>query len=262
MNPRNWIAISTLWISATAAIAQVGGIVSAPYTAMRKSSNVQTLSDGTTILRTTTVKEARDSQGRTYRETKFDNGSAALGRPQIISFNVVDPVARITMSWSSQTKVVTLFHMSEPRPGQTSGNGTVAGAITSSPTFLGVAPPPEVIPQPPPAQQQANAESRPRILRERLAARMIAGVNAIGLRITTTYPIGYIGNDRPIVSVRETWTSPDLHMVVFSSETDPRTGVHTAEVSDLDRNEPSPTLFQAPEGYTVREQKPLRPLVQ
>jgi hypothetical protein len=38
---------------------------------------------------------------------------------------------------------------------------------------------------------------------------------------------------------------------------DPRTGVRTMETTELDQSEPDPALFQAPEGYTVRDQNPV-----
>jgi hypothetical protein len=63
-----------------------------------------------------------------------------------------------------------------------------------------------------------------------------------------------MGNDRPIVVVRETWTAPDLAMVVLSINDDPRTGVQTTELTDFDRNEPDPALFNVPEGYAIHEQ--------
>jgi len=81
-------------------------------------------------------------------------------------------------------------------------------------------------------------------------------VYAEGTRVTTTYPVGSLGNDRPIVNVRETWTSPDLRLVVLSTDEDPRTGKQTTEVINLDHGEPDPALFQVPEGYTIRDQTP------
>src|SRR5580658_7973006 len=39
-----------------------------PYTAVRKTTHVQKLADGTTITHETIVKEALDSSGRTYHE--------------------------------------------------------------------------------------------------------------------------------------------------------------------------------------------------
>ena len=95
---------------------------------------------------------------------------------------------------------------------------------------------------------ETDGNARPKIQMERLGGKTIGGVYTDGTRITTTYPERYFGNDRPIVQVRETWMSPDLKMAVFSTDDDPRTGLRTTEMTDIDRNEPDPTIFQAPEG--------------
>lgn len=74
------------------------------------------------------------------------------------------------------------------------------------------------------------------------------------MRTTITYPAGSFGNDRPIVAVNEKWTSPDLRIILLSINEDPRSGTQTTEVTNLDRAEGDPTLFQVPEGYTIRDQ--------
>ena len=91
---------------------------------------------------------------------------------------------------------------------------------------------------------------------EKLGAKPIAGVYAEGTRTTTTYPVGYFGNDQPLVVVMERWMSPDLRMEVMSTTDDPRTGVRTVELTDIERGEPDAGLFQVPAGYTVKEQNP------
>jgi hypothetical protein len=56
--------------------------------------------------------------------------------------------------------------------------------------------------------------------------------------------------------VNESWRSPELNIILLSVHEDPRTGTRTAEVTDLDRAEPDPSVFQVPEGYTVKDQNP------
>ncbi len=81
---------------------------------------------------------------------------------------------------------------------------------------------------------------------------MIEGVMCEGRRTTTTWPVGSsLGNDRPISAVAETWTSPELHLIILSKRTDPRTGERTQRLINLSRVEPSPDLFQPTPDYTV-----------
>jgi hypothetical protein len=89
-----------------------------------------------------------------------------------------------------------------------------------------------------------------------LGGKTFAGVYAEGTKLTITYPVGYFGNDRPILNVRETWTSPELKIIVYTTDDDPRTGSRTTELTNIDRAEPDPAIFQVPEGYTIKDQYP------
>jgi hypothetical protein len=95
---------------------------------------------------------------------------------------------------------------------------------------------------------------RPEIKRENLGSKNIAGVYAEGNRVTTTFPIGFFGNDRPVATVSESWQSPDLKLVVLNIFEDPRSGRQTIEVTNIDRAEPDPSLFAPSQGYEIKEQ--------
>lgn len=97
---------------------------------------------------------------------------------------------------------------------------------------------------------------RPERKTEKLGSKTIAGVYAEGTRLTVTYPVGFFGNDKPIITFHETWMSSDLKIVLLNVDDDPRTGTRITEVTNLDRGEPNPTLFQVPEGYTIKDQYP------
>jgi hypothetical protein len=88
---------------------------------------------------------------------------------------------------------------------------------------------------------------------ESLGTQTIEGVVANGQRVTVTIQAGKIGNERPIVTVNERWYSPELQTLVFSKNSDPRLGETTYRLTNIDRNEPDPSLFQVPADYTVEE---------
>jgi hypothetical protein len=88
---------------------------------------------------------------------------------------------------------------------------------------------------------------------EQLGTQTIEGVAAEGTRVTFTIPAGKIGNDRPIVTVNERWYSPELQTVVLTKNSDPRMGETTYRLTNIDRSEPDPSLFQVPADYTVDE---------
>jgi hypothetical protein len=218
----------------------IPGQTGAPYSATRTTTRVQTLSNGTTITHTTTQKEARDSEGRIYRATQME--MAPADRPQMTIYFVSDSVKRITMSWSSNGKVVTVNHWPEPQ--------TALQPARHLPT---------------PQNNQATAPARTPIPRnmnpdlhiDDLGTQTINGVQAQGRRITRVIPAGREGNDQPITVTTELWNSSELRTDVLQITDDPRSGNSRMELSDIDLTEPDPSLFQAPEGYTLQEMEPV-----
>lgn len=93
---------------------------------------------------------------------------------------------------------------------------------------------------------------------EELGKQMIEGVECTGTRHITTIPAGAIGNERPLETVRETWYSPELKLVIMSKQTDPRFGESNYRMTNISRHEPEATLFQVPADYTFKEGDNLR----
>ncbi len=86
---------------------------------------------------------------------------------------------------------------------------------------------------------------------ESLGTQTIGGVSAVGTRTTRTIPAGEIGNEQPLEITSEVWTSPDLQMVVLSKRNDPRIGETVYRLTNIQRAEPDPSLFQIPSGFTI-----------
>jgi hypothetical protein len=97
-----------------------------------------------------------------------------------------------------------------------------------------------------PSRQAAKVES--------LGTQNIGGVQADGKRVTETIPAGAIGNEREINVVNETWYSPELQTVVMSKYSDPRTGDVVYTLTNINRSEPDPALFQVPADYKMKEE--------
>jgi hypothetical protein len=105
--------------------------------------------------------------------------------------------------------------------------------------------------KPAPPTVPPAARPRPDRSRESLGTQTIEGVLAEGMRWTTTFPEGSVGNDRPITTVSENWTSADLKILVLSKSSDPRTGEHTMRLTNIVIAEPDPALFQIPADYSI-----------
>jgi hypothetical protein len=93
--------------------------------------------------------------------------------------------------------------------------------------------------------------NNPNIKTESLGKQTIEGVVAEGTRTTMTIPAGQVGNDLPIQIVTERWYSPDLQTVVLSKRSDPRSGETVTRLANINRSEPSASLFEVPPDYKV-----------
>ncbi len=86
-----------------------------------------------------------------------------------------------------------------------------------------------------------------------LGTRNIEGVNATGTRTTRIIHPGTMGNDKPIVSISDTWVSTDLKVTVLSETDDGQEGHSTMKLVNIVRGEPNAALFVIPAGYKVKE---------
>jgi hypothetical protein len=237
---------TTTHLIAVPAVHAIAGVTDRPYSATVKTTVVQKLADGTTITKVRTTKEARDSEGRSMHQVSFELPN---GEPAMLDTWVSDPVNQTRTHWTDLSKMATVMHIPEPQftpPSRPAGPG---GGVAS-----GGGPLPEATT----LQMRASQE---KVEREQLGGKTIAGVYAEGIRNTRTIPEGAEGNDRPMIRVDETWRSPDLKIILLSVNSDPRKGTQTTEVTELDRAEPNPAVFQVPEGYTVKDQTMRVPIV-
>jgi hypothetical protein len=206
----------------------------APFSATVTITRVQKLEDGATITHTSVVKEARDSNGRLYREMLPEDP----GR-NFTAFSVFDPVGRVTIHWTSDSKQASLLHL--PDPSQFSGGRWAHGPQAEDRT------------QPDAASGARFHGDRQPATTESLGSKTIQGLVADGTRTTRIIPAGADGNDQPITITHETWVSSDLKLELLRTDSDPRFGTTTMELSNVSRAEPAASLFQAPAGYAVQE---------
>jgi hypothetical protein len=223
-----------------------------PYEAQAVTEIKQTLADGSHITQTSSATVARDSDGRTVRVQKLStmgpwkstSDSSQSDGPTLTT--IFDPVAKTHTDFTSNSNVAHVLTIPNlPTPGalhlQSGGfamftagpEGASAGPVTFSAQGHDESP----------ASADANTES--------LGTKTIDGISVTGTRDTRTIPAGAIGNDKDLVITRETWYSPDLKLVVQSTQSDPRFGESTYSLTNIQRSEPDATLFQVPAGYRL-----------
>ena len=87
---------------------------------------------------------------------------------------------------------------------------------------------------------------------EQIGEQVLEGLLVKGTRMTDTIPAGTIGNERPIDIVTERWYSEDIDAMVLQRFSDPRFGETTYRLVNVVLGEPSPDLFQVPQGYELK----------
>jgi hypothetical protein len=209
-----------------------GGNVRVAYTVTIKQTYDQTLMDGNTIHWTVEEIQARDEAGRTMRQHIQGCADDGSGQPQLrIQTTVFDPTSKTSGNWAvgpGMMALTSISHLQEPA----------------------VQPDWKDIPRTP------STPHTPQITREDLGIRTIAGMEAIGTRMTEVLPAGWEGNDLPLRVTRETWVNSQNHTTLMTIDDDPRTGRHTSEVENLTVGPPDPALFTPPANYRVWDQNP------
>jgi hypothetical protein len=206
--------------------------IGSPYCATQQSENVQTLGDGTHVPHKSKNQICRDSLGRTRTENfAADERGDVSQNPTAV--NIFDPVEHVQymLDVNRHTARRIALPVSQPLSPKVSN-------LPKSPT---------------PNPSAAREVLRPQTTIEHLETQVIEGVLADGTRITTTYPAGFQGSDRPIVTVEERWSSQELGTAVLFKRSDPRFGNSVEQLTNINRSEPDPALFRIPADYTVEE---------
>jgi hypothetical protein len=206
-------------------------VTGAPFTASFSTQTTQVLADGNQIQRSATGSIARDSQGRTRRDTTLPaiGPWAASGKPAPQFTFINDPVAGAQYTLDANRKVARKMSATG-RNGHDFAKGMRGGAVAEE------------------RQKETTTVS--------LGTQMINGVSAEGTRVTRTIPAGEIGNQKPIVITIEKWYSPDLQETVMTKRSDPRMGETVFQLTNIQHAEPAATLFQVPADYTVEQGGP------
>lgn len=204
---------------------QAGPVVGKPFSGTELRRSTQILSDGTHIDRTETSQFFRDAQGR----MRAQSGKRVL---------IYDPVVRESYDLFPATKIyqvgaipekVNTFSMAVIGENALTGTSTDSVGSTN------------------PRPSKADARS----VTEDLPPQMIGGVMAKGIRVTITIPAGTIGNDRDVKVINERWYSDELQVLLKSTNSDPRFGVTSYELTNIVMGLPDPSLFQVPADYTA-----------
>jgi len=202
-------------------------VTGAPYSGVEVRTSQQALAGGNVIQRTEQSTVYRDSQGRVRRETTRTGPDGQTATRVTIS----DPVAGVVHELDAKNKTAFTRPARFPSPSQMAGTG---GARTMG-------------------ARGRTGQTEANVKRETLAAQSMHGMLASGTLVTHTIPAGTIGNSQAIETVREIWMADDLKVPLMIKVADPRMGTTVTELTNINRSQPDPSLFQVPSDYTVRK---------
>jgi hypothetical protein len=257
-----------------------------PYSARSITESTQMLADGNRIAQRNEAVMYRDSAGRTRREQTLSSvGQWHAGEPVTV-INIHDPVAGKSYVLDPAERTareirpfqMAIAHASEPPGGARGGvAGTWSVAVPAPPPVPGsggVA-----------VDVERGVDRDVTVIRRRdgggdsvqvfatapvgavelfppgttgmyepaedLGEQVLEGLLVKGTRMTDTIPAGTIGNDRAIDIVTERWYSKDIDAMVLQRFSDPRFGETTYRLVNVVLGDPSPDLFQVPQGYEL-----------
>jgi len=73
----------------------------------------------------------------------------------------------------------------------------------------------------------------------------------VGRRITMTTSVVTTDNISPAEIIEERWESPELKLLIYSTSSDPRTGIIEYRLTNVRRAAPAADLFTIPDNYTI-----------
>jgi hypothetical protein len=208
-------------------------VTGVPYSAQMVIQRSQTLSDGTHVTQQSSGAVYRDSAGRVRQEKSMPalaSITASSQSPRGVF--ITDPVAGYQYVVRARSKVVE--RMPLPAAGSEKGRRSFADEAAGG-------------------SGTRQTHNRVQVTKESLGTQTIEGVVAEGTRITRTFAVGAIGNDKVIQAVTERWYSADLQTVVLLKRSDPWMGDSTVRLTNISRSEPASSLFAVPSDYAVKD---------
>ncbi len=207
-------------------------VVGAPFTATVEWNSTETKADGTTVNHRRVSRIMRDSAGRQRFEDGQDEAGPQAAEPPTI--RLYNPVTHLFANLDSATGVAKISTMgaTSALPSRVPSSSNTTGPVKGQADL-----------------QQSESRADASVTREPLPPREIAGLQAEGVRTTTTIPSEKDGGPAVRV-VDDVWESPLWRMELLHIHDDPRTGRSQAQVTELTREEPDEALFSPPGGYT------------
>jgi hypothetical protein len=224
-------AVAIVAAAAPAVSAQAGGgifvtpIPNAPFSGTVRVERTDIQPNGNSTQLWTEQEIARDNEGRIYNEFRPFVPITTKTVSDAVMIHLYDPQNRMTDYLYPDQKTYRMMIVNRPPATDTPDD--------FASTTAAAAPPSEFT------------------RREDLGYRTITGLQVHGVRVTQTLAAAESGTGQEVTVTNEYWYSEALRLNIATKHNDPRSGSVTMTVTQIDRGEPSATLFGAPAGYTM-----------
>ncbi len=196
----------------------------APFSLTLATEWTRPMANGGTFTLVNERHVVRDSKGRIYQERWMLVPKGGKVKSEMNVFQITDPELHTWFNCEVRTKVCELLQYS----------------LTASQNY-----------QPPIGPSGSLPNGNGFRTHEDLGVSSTLGVNTHGYRESLTINEGVMGNDKPMVSTREFWYSPELGVNLLSIVDEPQSGKQVFTVKELTTSEPDLSYFMVPAGYTV-----------
>ena len=208
-------------------------MASSPFTATLETAWVRHVADGGTITLVNQRRIARDANGRIYEERWFLVPKNGRIESRMSHIQIADPNAHTLYTCRMDSRhICDLTTYTATTTMVFKMDGPPAGPLADGTGYRTV---------------------------ENLGNQVIAGVDTVGTRETTTYNPGVFGNDQKVTATREYWYSSQLGISPLSKRSEPLAGTQTFTIADITLSEPEAQLFELPEGFKVVDRRATAP---
>jgi hypothetical protein len=196
----------------------------APFSLTLAAEWTRSMANGGTFTLVNERHIMRDSKGRIYQERWILVPKGGKIKSEMNVFQITDPGLHTWFNCEVRTKVCELLQYH----------------LTAEETYL-----------PPTGTSGPLPDGSGSRLHEDLGPSTTEGVDTHGYRETLTINEGVMGNDKPMVTVREFWYSPQLGINLLSIVDSPQSGKQVFTAKDVSISEPDLSFFAIPAGYKV-----------
>jgi hypothetical protein len=196
----------------------------APFSLTLATEWTRPLGNGGTFTLTNERRIVRDGKGRIYQERWILVPKGGKIKSRMDVFQITDPEQHTWYNCITATKVCDLYSY----------------RLTTQDKF-----------QPAIGASGPLPDGNGFRQHEDLGLSSTQGMDTHGYRETMTVNAGVMGNDKPMVAIREFWYSTLLGINLISTVDDPQSGKQLFTVKDLSTSEPETSFFEVPAEYKI-----------